>query len=279
MPYLLGLSTLAGLFAAVNWLGAKDELNGRPYWILGSASLAVAAAILNHPSACLAWSIASLLSGGLIFSMPLRHRSLIPLVILGLVNLSALPFSPTWQGTALFQYSSYYPVNLTLFSLFSFFFLLIQAFLLAGFIRHALRGIFPAGKKSSVHIERWVWFLYPIGLIFIVVSHVLIGWWLYPNLNEVTLSGWIIGPLGLIIAGFILYITWRYPRPLTLFTPSIKTSFWSNLFSLEWLYRLLWKLFDIISKLFALFSSILEGDGGILWALVLFALIFVFLKR
>jgi hypothetical protein len=28
-----------------------------------------------------------------------------------------------------------------------------------------------------------------------------------------------------------------------------------------------------------LFSTILEGDGGILWALVLFALIFVFLQR
>jgi hypothetical protein len=31
--------------------------------------------------------------------------------------------------------------------------------------------------------------------------------------------------------------------------------------------------------LFSLFSTILEGDGGILWALVLFALIFVFLQR
>ena len=278
-PYLLGLTTLAGLFAAVNWLGAKDELNGRPYWVLGSASLAVAAAILNHPSACLAWSIASLLSGGLIFSMPLRHRGLIPLVVLGLVNLSALPFSPTWQGTALYQYSPYIPVNLTLFSLISFIFLLIQSFLLAGFFRHALRGIFPAGEKTSEHIERWVWFLYPIGLIIIAVSHLLIGWRLYPNVNDVALSGWIIGLLALIIAGLIVSIAWRYPRPFPSFGRSIKTSFWNNLFSLEWLYRFLWKLFGTISRLFALSSTILEGDGGILWALVLFALIFVFLQR
>jgi len=278
-PYLLGLAALAGLYAAVNWLGAKDELNGRPYWLLGTASLAIAAAILNHPIACLAWTIASLLSGGLILSMPLRHRNLIPLVVLGLLNLSALPFSPTWQGTELYQYSSSYSVNLTLFSLYSFFFLLIQSFLLAGFIRHILRGIFPAGNESPEHIERWVWFLYPIGLIFIALTHVLIGWWLHPNLDEVPLSGWLMGPLALIISGLILYIAWRHPRPFSFLTRSTETSFWNNLISLDWLYRLLWKLFRALSRLFAIISTILEGDGGILWALVLFALIFVFLQR
>lgn len=278
-PFLLGLTILAGLFAAVNWLGAKDELNGRPYWLLGTASLAVAAAILNHPSGCLAWSIASLLSGGFIFSMFLRHRNLIPLAVLGLINLSALPFSPTWQGTTLYQYSSNSPVNLTLFSLFSLLFMLIQSFLLAGFMRHALRGVFPAGEETPEHIERWVWFVYPLGLILIVVTHLLIGWWLYPNMNEVPLSGWIIGSLVLIIAGVILYIIWRHPHPFAYLSRSAKTSFWNNLFSLDWLYRLLWKLFRTISRLFALFSTILEGDGGILWALVLFALIFVFLQR
>jgi hypothetical protein len=278
-PYLLVLTVLAGLFAAVNWLGAKNELNGRPYWLLGTASLAVAAAILNHPGACLAWSITSLLSGGLIFSMSIRHRNLIPLVILGLINLSALPFSPTWQGVTIYQYSSSSPVNLTLFSLLSLFYLLIQSFLLAGFIRHALRGIYPVGKEISDHIERWVWFLYPIGLIFIVATHLLIGWWLHQNIYDVTLIGWIIGPVSLILTGLILYIAWRFPHPFPLVSRSTKTSFWNNLFSLVWFYRLLWNIFRTSSKVFALFSTLLEGDGGILWALVLFGLIFVFLQR
>jgi hypothetical protein len=278
-PYLLALLCLAGLFAAVNWLSAKDELNGRPYWLLGSASLAVAAAILKNPPACLAWSITSLLSGGLIFSMSIRHRNLIPLVILGVINLSTLPFSPTWQGATIFQYTSTSPVNLTQFLVFSFLIILIQSFLLAGFIRHALCGIFPAGVEPHEHIERWVWFLYPIGLILIALIHLLFGWWLYPNLSDLPISGWIMGPVALIIAGIILYIAWRHPQPSPLLNLSIKSSFWNNLFSLGWLYRLLWKLFRTISKLFSLFSTILEGDGGILWALVLFALIFVFLQR
>ena len=98
-PYLLGFFTLVGMFAAFRWLGAKDELDGRPYWMLGTASLAIAAAILRSPFACLVWSLASLLSGGLIFSFSLRHRNFIPLIVLGVFNLSTLPFSPTWQGT------------------------------------------------------------------------------------------------------------------------------------------------------------------------------------
>jgi hypothetical protein len=278
-PYLLGLTTLAGMYAAINWIRAKDEGEGGHYWLLGIASLAVAAAILNHTSACLAFSIASLLSGGLIFSMSLRHRNLIPLIIFGVFNLSSLPFSPTWQGTTLYQYTAASNVNLTIFTLFSFFFLLIQSFLLAGFIRLTLREIYPLKRESSEHIERWVWLFYPLALIVMIVTHLYIGWMFYPNLNGFPFSGWIIGPIMLIFAGLTLYITWRYPQPSPLLNLAKKTSFWNTLFSLGWLYQVLWKLFRTISKLFSLFSLILEGDGGLLWALVLFALIFVFLQK
>ena len=48
-PLLLGLTTMAGLFAAINWLRAKDELNGRPYWMLGTASLAIACCDIKPP--------------------------------------------------------------------------------------------------------------------------------------------------------------------------------------------------------------------------------------
>ena len=278
-PYLLGFSILAGVYAAVNWLRANDELDGRPYWLLGTSSLVVLAAILRQPAACLAWGIASLLSGGLIFSMPLRHKNLLPLALLGLINLSALPFTPVWQGTALYQFSPVFGLNLTVFALFSFFFLFIQAFLLAGFIRHAMRGIFPVIGGSSGHIERWVWILYPLGLIVIIITHLLIGWLIVPNTHEVAVSGWIVGPVALVINGFILYFSWRYPQSLHPALGANIRSAWDRLLSLEWLYRLLWRFFRTFSRLFALFSSILEGDGGLLWALVLFGLIFVFLQR
>ena len=84
VPYLLSFFILVGLFAAFRWLGAKDELEGSPYWMLGSASLAIAAAIIHAPFACLVWSLcqsAFRWVDFLIFlapsqpASPFRHRS------------------------------------------------------------------------------------------------------------------------------------------------------------------------------------------------------------
>lgn len=278
-PLVLGFIAVVGIFAALLWLGAKDELDGRSYWILGTASLAIAAAIVGSPSACLVWSLACLLSGGLIFSFSLRHLRFIPLILLGVFNLSTLPFSPTWQGAALYQSISTVAGNRALVPLFSVSFLFIQSVLLSGFIRHFLREVQIAKEDKYQHIERWVWVLYPFGLVLIVLAHLLMGWFLLPNMRGSPLIAWLIGPLTLLVAALILFISWRYPQPIHILNRSTKTSSLTDLFSLEWLYKFIWQAYQSISRVIALFSTILEGDGGILWALVLFALIFVFLQR
>jgi hypothetical protein len=275
----LGIISLVGIFASLNWLGAKDELDGRSYWILGTSSLAIAAAIVGSPFACLVWSIACLLSGGLIFSFSLRHSRFIPLILLGVFNLSTLPFSPTWQGTELYSSISRITGNRSLFLLFSLSFILIQSFLLSGYIRHFIRGVLLAKEESSQHIEQWVWVLYPIGLVLIVLAHLLIGWYLLPDLQVLPLTAWIIGPLTLFFSAFILLISWRFPQPFPALNSMMNNSFSHKLFSLEWLYNFIWNSYHAISRVIALISTILEGDGGILWALVLFALIFVFLQQ
>ncbi|OGO11950.1 MAG: hypothetical protein A2Y53_01475 [Chloroflexi bacterium RBG_16_47_49] len=280
-PYLLGLTALAGLYAAIHWIIAVDEIDGRPYWLLGTASLAIASAISNQPTACIAWSIASLLSGGLIFSMSMRHKNLIPIASFGFIGLSTLPFSPTWLGMTLYQFvgASSDAIIAPLFYLLSFAFLLIHSLLLTGFIRHIIRGVFYLGEQPAEHTEKWVWFLYPIGLVFILVTHYLIGFLLYPDLNELPLSGWIMGVVALIISVALWYLLRRYLYALPHRDQSNQASPLSIFFSLEWFYRLFWGLFRILARMNALLSTILEGDGGILWALVLFALIFVFLQR
>ena len=281
IPYLLGFSALAGLFAARNWLAAPDEISGRPYWILGTAALVVAATVQALPGASLAWGVASLFCGGLIFSTSLRHRYLIPILIFGVLNFSALPFTPAWQGINLYQFApnQSHPYNLILSYVFSIIFLIIQSVILAGFLRHALRGLIPGSIEQSPTVERWVWLLYPIGLIILPVAHLLIGWWSLPAFNEIPLSGWILGAVALGIAAFVLYLSLRYPHASTLSNPTWIASSWNSIFSFNWLYRTLWGLFHTFSRLIATISMVLEGEGGILWALVLLALIFVFLQR
>jgi hypothetical protein len=280
-PYLVGFTVLAGLFAAFNWLNAQDEINGRPYWLLGTASLAVASAILNRPIACIAWSTASILSGGMVFSMSMRHKNLSPLAFLAIISLSALPFTPTWMGVSLYEYSNSFTnwIPRLLFFLLSFGLLITHSVLLAGFMRHVLRGIISSDVRTAEHIERWVWLLYPLGLVVIVVANFLIGWRLYPNLNDVTLSGWVTGILTVIISGILWYAAMRYPRVLSYRNLAVKGSAINRFFSLDWMYSIFWKVFSLLTRLSSLISTILEGDGGILWAMVLFALIFVFLQR
>ena len=280
-PYLLGLTALAGVYASINWARADDELSGRPYWLLGTSSLVVASAILNQPIACLAWAIASLLSGGLVFSMSLRHKNLLPIAMLGLINLSALPFTGVWLGSGLYRYTGaisgaipspfFYTVSVA--------FLLAHAFLFAGYARHIFRGISHPQALVEEHIERWVWLLYPLGLFFIIVTHFLIGFWLYPDINNVVFVEWVMGPLAIVLATIIIYTFWRYPHifPHRGITTSVSPI--TRVLSFEWLYRLFWRFYRLLTRVSALFSTILEGDGGILWALVLFALIFVFLQR
>jgi hypothetical protein len=280
-PYILGFTALTGLFAGIQWLISSDEVKGQLYWVLGTAALAIASGVLNLHSASIAWSMACLLSGGLLFSMSLRHKNLAPVAFLGIYALSTLPFSPTWIGSDLFIYSDSLLNILAppIFYIISIAFLLTLTLFLAGFIRHILRGILPSEEQTGYHIERWVWFLFPIGIIFVLLTHYLIGIMLFPKLEDVPLIGWIIGLVVFIISCLFWYLYTRYFQGVSPGNQPSDTSIVKKYPSLGWLNRIFWKLFNETSKMIALISLILEGDGGILWAFVLFALIFVFLQR
>ncbi len=213
--------------------------------------------------------------------MSMRHKNLVPIAFLGIFAFSALPFSPTWLGTDLFKYSDSPSSIVTpiIFYIISIALLLTLSLFLAGFIRNVLRGIFPAEEQSGFHIERWVWFLFPIGIIFISVTHFLIGFMLYPKLDEVPITGWIMGFVAVIISCLIWYLYTRYFQGTSLGNQPTEPLTDNKSLSLASPNRIFWKLFRETSRFTTLISSILEGDGGILWAFVLFALIFVFLQR
>ena len=84
--------------------GSLHPMNsdGRPFWILGLSAFTVAAAIQSQPLASQAWGLATLFSGGVLFLYSARSPRIIVLPILGLVGISALPYTPAWRGTGLF---------------------------------------------------------------------------------------------------------------------------------------------------------------------------------
>lgn len=278
-PYLVSLAAIISLVFAYQGLTATDVQTRSQSWLVSCSSLAVISALLNQPAACAAWSLAGLLSGGLAFSFSLRHRYLLPIIVLGVFNLSALPFSPTWQAASLFGGIQSVITSRLLYFIFIILLLAIQATLLAGCIRYLVGDSFRSADNQSTHVERWVWVLYPVELIVIVMTHLVIGWFLRPVTGNLPFFAWIIGPITLLAAGLITFGNFRLTGRNKPFLQSVKTSGWSRLLTNDRLYNLVWRFYRSATRVSVLISTILEGEGGILWALVLFALIFVFLQR
>jgi len=250
---LLALATLSSLYAGIAWLNAGDELKGRPFWILGGACLAFAAAVRGLPAASLAWSLATLLSGGLLFLVSAYQRLILVLLVAGLLGFSGLPFTPAWQGVRLFSAP---------FSFWLVFFLFGHALLLAGYLRHSLR----AGAALQ-GVERWVWIIYPWGLIWLPITHNLITWWGHTRVEFPQLfSSWP-AVLSAALVG-ILYVADRLGYVL----PEKWLSNAQAFLSFNWLYRILWSLYHSLGRAVRFVNLILEGEGGILWTLLLLTL-------
>lgn len=259
VPYLLFLTGLAALYGGLAWVSASDELDGRPFWILGLAALAVVSAVRAQPAASLAWGIALLLPGGLLFLISARHRYLLPLILSGLLGISVLPYTPAWQGVRL--YTAPYSLLLVIF-------LLAQALLLAGYLRHALRP-----GPGMIGAERWTLVIYPLGLALLPVAHFIIFW---SSMQEPTgnldalpaLSESWPGLVVFALAGLLAARSRRSPLMPAALIASLRL-----FFSFGWLYRLLWRAYHALGRLIGFFNLVLEGEGGILWTLLLLTLL------
>ncbi len=262
--FLLGLTSLATLIAAISWFTSQDELDGRPYWILGMASLAMAAAIRGSSLASLAWGIALILSGGLLFLYSARNRALMVIPVIGLIGFSGLPFSPLWSGMYLYQAP---------FTPFLLIFIIAHSIFMLGYLNHALQ---PA--QSLIGVERWVWVIYPWGLILLPLALIIVslsgGWMMVEgemtsNLNLILASVVIV-----LLTVLLIFFSRRGPQISFNIRHSIRM-----VFSLDWLYRVFWGIYRIIGAAIGFLNAILEGDGGILWAFLLLVLILAFIVQ
>jgi hypothetical protein len=271
--FLLFFAGLAAVYSAVSWMGASSELSGRPYWILGMASLAVAAAVRMQPGASVAWGIASILSGGALFMYSIRSKRLIPIILLGTLALTAFPFTPTWAGSAMYQLNLneptfYFDIVINLVLLFS------QLALVFGYIRHALRVV-----ETPSGLERWVWIFFPLGLGFLILAEYFLGWQIWLKWIQNPGNLWWVGGIVLITSVSLWFFLYKQKslQPLRRFSKGMatwSTSFWGKLLGLQWFYRFVWILYHFLSRIISWFTEILEGDGGILWALVFLFLLF-----
>ena len=254
-PYLLILAAIAALYAGWMWLSSSDEILGRPFWVLGFASLAVAESLRGNPAGSTGWGVALILCGGILFLFSARRRNILWLPFLGLFAFSTLPFSLTgsaWQAGNTTSWLFILP------------FLPAQALLMAGFFRHTLHP----GETSLESQQEWVKIIYPSGLLILLAIALLLGFWGWPGARIVGLW-WLSIVVILLAAGFTILanrILIRMPQV----NPS---SQWTQIFRLERFYFLLNGLFNFLRLVADIITGSLEGDGGLLWSFLLLVLI------
>lgn len=262
------LVAAAAMYASVRWLIAKDEMEGRPYWILALSSLAMACVVNARPAASLVWGEVMLLCGGVLFLFHpriKRIRFLLFFSLFGLLLLPYLTYNNGWQGLV--------GDGLNFWRL-----LLIaaSAMVVLGYLRQVLR---PA--VSNIVLDPWARLAYPAGLIMLVQANFVIG---FININLETLrQAWWVGALqmGMVVGG-ILFALVLGVRVNTLeisgtgrlakISTSILTVF-DRVLQFGWFFRLCGWVFKRFSTLITFFSAVLEGDAGILWALLLMILL------
>ncbi|KAA3643263.1 MAG: hypothetical protein DWQ07_22365 [Chloroflexi bacterium] len=252
---LMLLALVAAWYASFAWLRANNELEGRPYWILGIASFAFAAAMRTQPGAVMAWGLALLLVGSLAFLASTREWRLALVGGLGLVGITTLPFTAAQNGAVLFA---------SPFNVLSLGFLVPQAVLLLGFVRHGLRQ-----SNTLEGVERWVRILYPIGLLLLPITHWAVSTVLLPELPSPATRLWWPGVAVLLLGGGLYGLSRVLPPiPVALFDAL------QYVFSFEWLFRLANAIFQLVSRLYAIPVMLFEGEAGLLWTLLFLALLF-----
>lgn len=268
VPLIMGLLALAGLYAATRWLTAADEVQGRPYWIVAWASLATASVLNGVPQASVAWGIALILPGSLLFLYHPRIQRVNFLQFFGLIGLLGLPYTPAASGWAGLVSGG--------FSIWTVFFIFIHGLMVLGYLDRVLQ---PGGEAGA--LESWARIVFPLGLILIIQAIIALGligwpgaftagtWWLALLSNALILTAVImIRRFGLSPPYFELPASSGLRKVADWIFPRIEP-----IFRLEWIYRLVWGIYDLAGKILQFFASVLEGEGGVLWTVLILVLL------
>lgn len=254
-PYITLLVALAALYGGWMWLRSSDELSGRPYWLIGLGSLAVASALRANPVGAAAWGCAMVLSGGALFLSSEPHKWTIRSLWIAVFAFSALPLSMTATG---------WNSNGGSFILAGLPFIAAQAFLLAGFIRHVQK---PAGARAGFDGQPiWARNIHPFGIAVLIITIIVLG--LFGWDGSLRFGNWIAAlSASLLTVGLV----WATPR-FRILNPV--RAHWVGPAE-SWFdrgYRVMWNSYHQLGRLSRVITNILEGESGIMWTLLFLAL-------
>lgn len=252
-PILLLFTAAAALYGGWMWLRSPNALNGRPYWMIGVASLAVLSALSGNPLGAVAWGSALVLAGAPLFLTAAADIRLNRIMLAGVWSLSTLPFSLT---------AAAWMVNPGLILILA---VPAQALIMAGYIRHVLRA---TDNASLTEQPKWAQIAYPAGLLLPVAVQIFFGFFGWDGARQ---TGSLIPAL---LASFLTVgLVWA-SRRFRIFNPVRAHWVATDGSGVNSFYRWLWSLYYGAARLGQAVSQALEGEGGMMWTL-LFLFLFI----
>lgn len=249
----LSLACFAAIYSGFMWLRAPDELSGRPYWVIGIASLAILSTLSGNAIGAVAWGCALILVGGALFLASIQNNVLNRIMLIGAFSISSLPFSLTasaWLG------------NLNFFIPFA---IVAQALIMAGFIRHATRS---TNRDSFDSQEVWMKVVYSAGIILLIVTQLVLGLIGFDSVSKI--GAWVQALIASILTFLLLWAS----RRMRIFSPVRAHWVSSTESSVNTIYQGLWSIYYFFGRLSRMITQVLEGEGGIMWTL-LFLILFI----
>ncbi|MGB9669363.1 MAG: hypothetical protein ACPL0B_03155, partial [Anaerolineales bacterium] len=266
--WLIGISTLMAIYGAILWFMADNALEGRPYWIITTAAFMFIAALKHQPAGVLSWGFIMISSGAGIFLCRLRNRYWTFWIVIQVLILCGIPFTPMWDLTRLYQ---------DLFTIWTLGILFAHLLLVGGFFRH-----YNQIKNEPIMGEKWVSVLYGIGLSLLFFIPILIGYSGWSQLLQSD-TGYSYDPSrsfleywsGLILlVCFLIAVLLQNVIQINLPKPNLQGL---DLLNFGWVLAFLRWVFRKFSGAFIFLDQIFEGQGGILWAFLVLILLGGFL--
>jgi len=254
-PWLFLFIGATALFAGWRWFRATDEMTGRPYWIIGMGALAVSAALSGNNTGSAALGLLLILLGSLVFfhSHATRPASLVMLVAL----LTGLGLPLTLSATAWvfipFTYWWMWPLMLG-----------AHVLLMTGWARFTLME-----RPALPEEQAWQNIVYPLALGALGATTLLLGMWGWEGGFQP--GTWWLGLLVATLTGSLIWLRLRL-KILAGGQSEPELVRGRPLVTLDQLSAGAWSLYYGARHVSTLIAQTLEGDGGILWTLLLLVL-------
>ena len=246
-PAFSALPLVIAILLILAALGSVLLDNAKDWWFVGCGLLAAGGAALAQPASALSWGIVFMLPGSLLWSE--REKAHPSILILGLAGLGTLPFPflPAWSGSVVFREGL--PGIL----------LAAGAGIFLGALIIAVLKRLPRMKEEKAELTP----LLIIGSVILTLSQVLIAFRL--GLLEAS-RGLLSGPIAVWLTPLLAVLVLVLGNWVPLTRKDLIAS------RLAWfadrLRQFLSEMYSVIKRIVDLLSNLLEGDGGLIWALL-----------